>query len=179
MPRKDVVDAALLQVHLDTMFDQALVYHGYTDYMRDYELFVYRTADPCTGIPPEHLRYLCRLCVHAEINTAVPADIWAKSLDERLIDCGPGSDVEGYAWGAKWQVLYPGAQVVAHSERAEAWSERLGIEFHEVCIETNGHNLTLVFSDLDITRVEPGYRPFTVPDGGPDFKFPLRAPEGS
>ena len=31
-------------------FDQALVFHGVTDYMRDYEVFIYATADPRTGI---------------------------------------------------------------------------------------------------------------------------------
>ena len=29
-------------------------------------------------------------------------------------------------------------------------------------IETNGHNIALVFSDLSVDRVEPGYSPFTV-----------------
>jgi len=33
--------------------------------------------------------------------------------------------------------------------------------------------VTLVFSDLDVMTVDPGYSPFTVPDGGPDFKMPL------
>lgn len=167
------MDAASLQVHLDAIFDQGLVYHGYTDYIRDYELFVYCTADPRTGVLPEHLRYLFKLCVHAEINTAVSPEIWARSLDERLIDYESGKDLDGYVWGVKWQVLYPGAQVVAGSERAKTWSRKLGVEFHEVRIGTNGNNLTLVFSDLDVTQVEPGYRRFTVPDGGPDFRIPL------
>jgi hypothetical protein len=47
------------------------------------------------------------------------------------------------------------------------------VSFHEVLIETNGHNIRLVFSDLEVTTVDPGYSPFTVPKGGPDFKIPL------
>ena len=34
----------------DDVFDQALVFHGITDYMRDYDVFVYATTDPRTGI---------------------------------------------------------------------------------------------------------------------------------
>lgn len=45
--------------------------------------------------------------------------------------------------------------------------------FHEAVIETNGHNLSLVFSNLIVDVVEPGHAPFVVPNGGPDFKIPL------
>jgi hypothetical protein len=63
--------------------------------------------------------------------------------------------------------------VVADSALADHWAEALGLPFHEVRIETNGHNLTLVFSDLVVSEVAPGYRPFTVGSEGPDFKIPL------
>ncbi|WP_230462284.1 hypothetical protein [Micromonospora sp. CP22] len=53
-----VVDAATLKQALDDVFDQVLVYHGFTDYMRDYEVIVYATADPRSGIAPAYLRYL-------------------------------------------------------------------------------------------------------------------------
>ncbi|WP_326834377.1 hypothetical protein VSH64_05535 [Amycolatopsis rhabdoformis] len=42
------------------------------------------------------------------------------------------------------------------------WSTRLGLPFHEALIETNGHRISLVFSDLSVDRIEPGYSPFTV-----------------
>ncbi len=35
--------------------------------------------------------------------------------------------------------------------------------FHEVVIETNGHNLALVFSDLRVDAVSPGTTPFVIP----------------
>jgi hypothetical protein len=43
----DEIDAALQDV-----FDQAIVFHSYTDYMRDYEIVTFSVADPSTGIPP-------------------------------------------------------------------------------------------------------------------------------
>jgi hypothetical protein len=167
------VDTARLKSDLDNIFDQALIFHGFTSYMRDYEMFAYCTADPRTGIAPEHLRYLFKLCVVAETETAIPEEIWSRSLDERLIDYDQGKDLGGYVWGTQWQVLYPGAKIIEESTRASHWTSALERDFHEVRVETNGHNLTLIFSELEVTQVEPGYSPFTVPTGGPDFKYPF------
>ncbi len=61
------MNAAEIQTALDNVFDQALLYHGYTDYMRDYELVVHAVSDQRTGIPPAYLRYLFRNCVEADI----------------------------------------------------------------------------------------------------------------
>ncbi len=46
-----------IQAAFDDVCDQAILFHGFADYMRDYEVFIYATADPRTGIRPEHLRY--------------------------------------------------------------------------------------------------------------------------
>jgi len=75
--------------------------------------------------------------------------------------------------GVKWQVLYPGMQLVRDSVDAERWSRDLGLPFYEAAVETNGHNLSLVFSDLAVETVAIGHAPFAVPDDGPDFKIPL------
>lgn len=50
------MDAVALQQALDDVFDQVLIYHAFTNYMRDYEAIIYATADPRTGIRPSHLR---------------------------------------------------------------------------------------------------------------------------
>ena len=136
-------------------------------------MFAYCTADPRTGIAPEHLRYLFKLCVVAETETAIPEEIWSRSLDDRLIDYDRGKDLDGYVWGTQWQVLYPGAEIIEESTWASHWTSVLERDFHEVRVETNGHNLTLIFSELEVTQVEPGYSPSTVPNGAPNFKYPL------
>jgi hypothetical protein len=160
------MDTASLQQALDDVFDQALVYHAYTDYLRDYEVIVHATADPSTGIPPAYLRYLFRHCVEADVETALSADIWRRSLDDRLIDYDTGKDLDGYVWGVKWQEFYPGAKVVPGSKRAQRWADALGIDFHEIRIQANGHTITLVFSDLQVSQLPLGYAPFVVSDGG-------------
>ncbi|MGI5505361.1 hypothetical protein [Lentzea sp. CA-135723] len=157
------MDAAQIGAALDDVFDQALVFHGFTDYMRDYDVFVCATSDPVTGIPPEHLRYRFRHCVHAAVTTSVAPHTWHRSLDDAFVDGWQDrDDLDGYVWGVRWQVLYPGAKVVADSAAAQAWSKRLGMPMHEVVIEANGHHISLVFADLVVDRVEPGHTPFVV-----------------
>ncbi|MDI3386802.1 hypothetical protein QIS99_11410 [Streptomyces sp. B-S-A8] len=49
------MDTAVLERLLDDTFDHAVVHHGYTTYLRDYEVVVHATADPRnrhrTGLP--------------------------------------------------------------------------------------------------------------------------------
>ena len=163
---EDGMDVGRLQEALDEIFDHALVFHGYVDYMRDYELIVYLSADERSGIEPKYLRYLFKFCVEADAETALEAKIWSESLDERLTDLEAfnASDLAGYVWGVKWQGLYPGGKIIEESEKAQAWTEAVGVDFHEVVFETNGHNLRLVFSDLEVSEVRSGYSPYTVED---------------
>jgi hypothetical protein len=161
----DLVDAEQITRAFDDIFDQAIVFHGFTDYMRDYDIFVYATADPRTAIPPAHLRYRFKHCVRATVATALPPDIWSRSLDERLVDYETGRDLDGYVWGVRWQELYPGAKLLTVSGAADAWSARLGMPFHEALIETNAHSLSLTFADLVVDHLEPGHAPFTVTAG--------------
>jgi hypothetical protein len=166
-------DLSQIQAALDDVFDQAFIFHGFADYMRDYDVFIYATADPRTGITPQHLRYRFRYCVRATAATAVAPQIWKRSLDDRLIDHEEGRELDGYVWGVKWQALYPGLTLGQDSAEAAHWSRELGIPFHEVAIETNGHNISLVFSDLAVDAVDTGYAPIVIPSGGPDYKIPL------
>ncbi|WP_443063609.1 YxiG-like protein [Streptomyces sp. NBC_00663] len=53
------MDITALAEALDRIEDRAVVHHGCTDCMRDYEVVVHMTADPRTGVPPAHLRHLC------------------------------------------------------------------------------------------------------------------------
>ena len=154
------MDAAGIVRALDDVFDEAIVFHAFTEYLRDYEVIVFVHAPPNSGRKPKHLRYLFKYCVHAEAETAVRPEVWAKSLDDRLIDYDTGVDLDGYVWGVNFQVLYPGGKLVEDSPRARTWQDALGIAFHEVRVETNGHNLTLVFSDLEVSELPKDYAPF-------------------
>ncbi|WP_431894208.1 hypothetical protein [Nonomuraea sp. bgisy101] len=161
------MDPVRLQQALDDVFDQALLRHGFVNHMRDYQLVIHATADPRTGIAPATLRYLFRYCVQANCTTTVPAGIWRDSLDDRLTTYETGVDLDGHVWGVNWQVLYPGATLVADSPTARDWAVAIGIDFHEVRIQTNAHDLTLIFSDLQIEELPSEWQ-------GPDHKIPIQ-----
>ena len=76
------MDSSEIQAAFDDVFDQAIVFHGFADYMRDYEVFIYATADPRTGIRPKHLLYRFTHCVRATATTALSPENWKRSLDE-------------------------------------------------------------------------------------------------
>jgi hypothetical protein len=80
-----VVDEAGIQTAFDDVFDQAIVFHGFAAHMRDYDVFIYATADPRTGTAPRHFRYRFTHCVRATVVSAVPPQVWRESLDERLV----------------------------------------------------------------------------------------------
>lgn len=153
-----------IQRALDDVFDQAVLFHSFTDYMRDYEIITHSVAAPSTVIPPTYHKYLFRYAVEVTTSTTVTERAWAHSLDDRLIDYEQGRTLDGYVWGIKWHLLYPGGKVVENSNRARFWTESLGIEFHEIDVETNAHRINIVFSELEVTKVDPGYSPFVAGD---------------
>ncbi|MEU4833856.1 hypothetical protein [Streptosporangium sp. NPDC023615] len=160
------MDPVRLRQALDDVFDGALLRHGFTGYMRDYQVVIHMTTDPRSGIAPSTLRYLFRHCVRADCATTVPAGVWRASLDDRLITHGTGADLDGYVWGVNWQCLYPGMTLVTDSPAAREWAAAVGIDFHEVRIQTNAHDLTLIFSDLLIEEIPSEWH-------GPDYMFPI------
>jgi hypothetical protein len=162
------VDRSGIRAAFDDVSDQAVVFHGFTDYMRDYDVVVLAIADPASGIASNHLRYRFMYCVHASVRSALSPQIWSRSLDERLVDFDKGRDLDGYVWGVKWQELYPGMTLVEESTDAQQWSRDLSMPFYEATIETNAHIISLVFADLVVDAIGSGFSPFVVPARPPD-----------
>ncbi|MFE0851477.1 hypothetical protein ACFW5P_35225 [Streptomyces rochei] len=151
------MDTAELQRTLNEPIEALVVHHGYTTYMRDYEVVINVWDGPQN--PSTYLRYLFRYCVEARCETFLSTETWRTSLDARLLDSETAIDLDGYVWGANHHELY-GAELRLKSEAALRWSKAVGIDFHEVHIETNAHDLTLLFSDLEVSEVPVGYAPF-------------------
>ncbi|GGX31400.1 YxiG-like protein [Streptomyces chryseus] len=106
------MDTAELQQTLNETIGHLVVHHGYTTYMRDYEVLVHVWNGPQN--PPTYLRF---------------------------------------------HEMY-GAELRPGSEATRRWSKAVGIDFHEVHMETNAHDLTLLFSDLEVSEVPVGHAPF-------------------
>jgi hypothetical protein len=81
------MDTAVLEQMPDETFDHAVVHHGYTNYVRDYEVIVYATADPRTGITPAYLRYLFQYRAEAFAFISVPM---SSTVVERFREHGNG-----------------------------------------------------------------------------------------
>jgi hypothetical protein len=107
------------------------------------------------------------------VTSALSPQVWSQSLDERLVDHDQSRDLDGYVWGVKWQNLYPGMKLMEESADAQQWSRDLGLPFYEATIESNGHNISLVFADLVVDVIGSGYATFVVPSSGPDLKIPI------
>ena len=131
------------------LLDAALIFHSFTPYMRDYELIVRFAGSTDT------VSYLFKFCVEANVKTTVRDDAYKKSLDDRLIDYRTGVDLDGYVWGVCWSELYPGWTLVKPSETTRRWTDRIGIDFHEVFIEGDAVSLQLMFSELAVRTLEP------------------------
>ncbi|MGO9455452.1 MAG: hypothetical protein ACLP62_00190 [Acidimicrobiales bacterium] len=61
--------------------------------------------------------------------------------------------------------LYPGASVIEPSSRAQFWAREIGIQLHEVQVEANAHEISVLFSDLTVEKVAPGYAPLPPSQG--------------
>jgi hypothetical protein len=61
---------------------------------------------------------------------------------------------EGFVWGVRCQMLYPGATMAEDSQRADFWAAQIGVDFHEVLIEGNAQTIRIVFSDLVSTPLQ-------------------------
>jgi hypothetical protein len=156
-----------IQALLEEVSDYAVVFHGYADYGRDYEVVFYEVDDPASGVDPFLARCVFKHCVVAEVETTLSPQVWRDSLDDQLIDRRAARDVAGYAWGTRWQRNHPGVTAVYESERTQAWTKRVGIPFSEVGIETDAHRITLVFSELVVIQHPGEYVPYRlVPDPG-------------
>lgn len=161
-PEQEFTDAPGITAALDAIFDCVLVFHGFADFMRDYDLVVYVPSNLASGTVPRHLRYRFTNCVRASVVSALSRDTWAISLDDGLVEFETGTELDGFVWGVKWEDLYPGAKLVESAD-ANGWTSDLGVPFHEVQIETNVHTIALVFSALRVCTAAEGDAPFVVP----------------
>lgn len=131
------------------LFDSAIIRHGFTPYLRDYDIVIYHGRG---------LEYLYRFshCPFAEVTTAVAGKDWKSSWDDVFTDYSEwlkSGSPDGYVWGICESEVYPGAKYIRDSILAQEWTSKLGNQMHEVLIETNAYNIRLVFHDLSVKEL--------------------------
>ncbi|MFB7368854.1 hypothetical protein ACFC0D_03270 [Streptomyces sp. NPDC056222] len=151
------MDAAELEQTLNAISSHAVVCHGYTNNMRDYEIVVRDPADLSAEKEPPHRRYVFRYCIGALCFPTVSPETWKQSLHDSWIsqegqdsDAAPEESAGSVAW-----LRFPCAEVPPPSKLARRWSEALGIKFHDVFLRTSIYRLHLLFSELQVTEVRP------------------------
>ena len=151
------------------LFDQAVVEHGFTRHLRDYDVIIDRVAPlPKVAVHAgsdrdsyveARYRYRFTHCVAATVETKLTDESWHNSWDDHFTDLGAwkrAGEPEGFIFGVCWAAAYPGGQLVEDSAVARDWSRRLGQQLHEAVIETNAYSLRLVFHNLRVTRIAVG-----------------------
>jgi hypothetical protein len=172
------MDEAGIRDALEAARGEALVFHGFTDYMRDYDLIVFRMKEAQAGRPARHVRYRFTHCVLAQVESGLPTKALRASLGDELLE-PPSGPVDGFPWGARWQRFEPGAQLIKGSRAARKWGSELKIPMHEVRINVDAHSITLVFSDLVVAEAPTGYRPFVVGTDEQDVPPEASPPESA
>jgi hypothetical protein len=135
----------------EPLFDSCIVRHGFAPFLRDY--------DVVAQVNEYQFLYRFTHCTSATVTTAVADRVWLESWEEVYTDYPAwkrtGSP-EGYVWGVCYSIAYPGATYVDNSAIAREWAGRLGKPMHEVRIQTNCHNLGLIFHDLSVRELRKG-----------------------
>lgn len=133
----------------EDFYDAAIMRHGFTDYMRDYEIIVgARNGPPNTDMH----KYQFIGCVEAHYETKLGRD-FELSIQDDFVYSGPDypnkPDPDGFIWCVRFAETWAGGlKYIDHGERAKYWSKAIGRNMHEVTIETNAYLLRLVFADI-------------------------------
>jgi hypothetical protein len=145
----------------ESFYDAAIIRHGFTDYMRDYEIIVgARNGPPNTDL---HV-YQFIGCVEAQYQTRVAPLVFVQSLPDEYVYSGPDypqkEDPDGFIWGVRYSTAFPGLIYVENGDKASYWSKLLKREMHEVTLETEAFHLRLIFAEVRYRFL--GYEPEVV-----------------
>lgn len=158
------MDSTGLAGVLEAIGEGAVVFHGFTDFARDYDLVV-ALGDGDRG-PPRFRQYRFNCCVAAEVRSSLSPEARRASSTSGVID-GEAEPTD-HVWGMRGQNV-SSATLVSGSSRARQLADVVGIDFHEVRIAAAIHTLTLVFSDVEVTVLRAGHTPVRLggaPSGG-------------
>ena len=133
------------------LYDAEIVAHGFQPYFRDYQLLVERISCAPYGL----FEYNFEGCMEVRYTVTLPPS--AISMDPRLIEIDAPDIPKSFLWSVGSVCsAEEGVTVSDNSERAVAWTERLGRPMFEIEIGTNVFALALVFHELTIRRAGQG-----------------------
>jgi hypothetical protein len=139
-----------------SIFDSAILRHGFAPFMRDYDLIVQPVLGEWKGDPGTYL-YRFTHCPEANYTSLVRNDVWSESWNDLYTDYKQWEAAvdapAGFVWGVNWATVYPGPSYKPNSAKAADWTARFGKPMHEVLVETNAYRLQLIFHDITIHKL--------------------------
>ena len=137
-----------LTMEQNDLLDNALLFHSFKLHQRDYQLIVAAYEGGRYNLRS----YVFKYAVEVSVSNVLPETVYKKSLDDDLLQVNDeGSD--GYVWSVNWTNLYPGWTLAEASELTQRWTDKVGMTFHEVVIQTNVQRITIVFSGLLVAEL--------------------------
>jgi len=138
-------------------YDRELIFHGFTPYMRDYEMVLY---EPSTRT---RSTVLSRDTSASSLGTALsppsppgPGLTYGSGpLATTSSGCGTSPGLDRLRLGRGGPGGLPGCHGLQGSKRAAYWADQLGTAFHEVLVEANPQTIGLVFSEATVAEVTP------------------------
>lgn len=133
----------------ESFFDAAILRHGFTDYMRDYEIVFSGFGKYAERI--DKVQFIG--CVEAICSSRIRPESLAKSLTDEHVHASDHPEKEnpdGFIWGVRYSAAYPGLTYIEDGKRARHWSKLLGRTMHEITLETEAFHLRLVFADVRV-----------------------------
>lgn len=140
-------------IKLEDIYDVAVLRHGFTNYVRDYEIEI-----EANWIGELAGRYVLTFkhCYDLTYETLVNDDLIRESWDDIFTNyelwkkCNEPS---GFVWGTNWSLAYPGFSSIKDSARAKKWSNRLKKTMIEVLLETNSFRINLIFESSTLRKI--------------------------
>ncbi len=145
----------------ELIFDNWVITHGQTEYVRDYDIVIAVPAakpDGSGSYIEGHYRVRFTHSPLQRCETVLGDDTWRISWSDALTDFDSWRAAgvpAGFVW-AQGALAYPGPSLAEGSALAEEWSRRLEREMHELKLETNAYILSLLFHDLSLVQIAKG-----------------------
>jgi hypothetical protein len=128
-------------------YDFGVTRHGFAPHGRDYEF----TIQDSLCIDPGTYKLIFTHVVDLKFETRVGDKIWPMSWGDEFTDYArwqASGEPDGYVFGTRWSLAYPGISMGLQNTEAQSWSNRLQRRMHSASLETDCFCISLIFGDV-------------------------------
>lgn len=137
---------------LADLVDSNIISHGFVYYKRDYYFHIDTILQ---GDFAGEFLLLFNHCYELTYSTNLDANILKQSWHEiytNLKKLRDNGEPDGYPWAAGLSA-FPGFSIIQNSEKAQAWTDKLGQTMNELLVETD-FTLNLIFYSWTLKRID-------------------------